>query len=191
MANHLNRYFVSLSAPLCSVPDEPVEPPINATDRFTIPIMNQKFIFDQISSMPMHKAVGTDNIGAKIIKLSCPHIIPPLTHIFNLSIGTNKFPDRWKDGKVLPLFKGGASTDPGNYRPISVLPILSKILERHIANHLKNFLERNHLLHRTQSGFRSKHSCMTALTTLFNKWFKILDKSKSIGVYAIQKPSIK
>lgn len=185
ISNHLNNYFVSLSTPSNKAIDVETTSTIDGNNHFKIPAMSQKFVLDQISSMSVHKAIGTDNIGAKVIKLASPHIIPPLTHIFNLSISTNTFPDQWKMAKVFPLFKGGLPTDPGNYRPISVLPIFSKILERHVANFLKAFLEKHTLLHTYQSGFRSKHSCMTALTMLFHKWFKILDNNESIGVFFV------
>ena len=70
---------------------------------------------------------------------------------------------------------------PGNYRPISVLPILSKIFEKHVATHLYLYLSKYKLLHESQSGFRCKHSCHTALTNLIDRWLKYMDDGNLIG----------
>ena len=70
---------------------------------------------------------------------------------------------------------------PGNYRPISVLPILSKIFEKHVATHLYLYLSKYKLLHESQSGFRCKHSCHTALTNLTDRWLKYMDDGNLIG----------
>jgi retron-type reverse transcriptase len=70
---------------------------------------------------------------------------------------------------------------PGNYRPISVLPILSKIFEKHFATHLYLYLSKYRLLHESQSGFRCKHSCHMALTNLTDRWLKYIDDRNLIG----------
>lgn len=81
------------------------------------------------------------------------------TSIVNNCIQSGVFPDELKLANVILLYKGGPKHDPNNYRPISILPTLSKIFERHIVNQLiANFQETN-LLHERQSGFRQFHSC--------------------------------
>ena len=86
---------------------------------------------------------GWDNITSKIIKASCNHIVRPLMHIFNLSLTTGVFPTELKIARVIPLFKGGDPHVFFNYRPVSVLLILSKILERLIYNRILNYLNNN------------------------------------------------
>lgn len=76
---------------------------------------------------------------------------------------------------MVPIFKAGDSNDPGNYRPISLLPIFSKILEKVIARQLSRFLEENYLLSKTQHGFRASLSTENALLTLFNKLYQNID----------------
>ena len=76
---------------------------------------------------------------------------------------TSTFPSDWKKAKVTPVYKAGDKSDVGNYRPISVLPILSKILERTVHDQLYKYLTCNNVLNQCQSGFRSKYSTNTAL----------------------------
>ena len=76
------------------------------------------------------KATGIDKISGKIIKMATTAIADSLTYIFNQAIALSSFPDEWKMARVVPLYKGGQRNIPGNYRPISVLPTISKVMER-------------------------------------------------------------
>jgi hypothetical protein len=119
-----------------------------------------------LSSLKNKKSMGLDNLNSFLIKLSIPYIVESLTFIYNLSIRTNTFSDMWKSAKVIPLPKNSDLQDPNNFRPISILPVLSKPLERHIHAHISGFIESYNLFHEYQSGFRKKHSCHTALTRM-------------------------
>ena len=119
---------------------------------------------------------GSDNISLRFIKESLPVIIPYLTCIINTSIATGNFPESWKHAIVVPIFKTGDAMEPKNYRPISLLPIISKVLEKVIAAQLTSHLESNHLLSDTQHGFRPKLSTESALLTLSNSLFDAIDK---------------
>ena len=77
--------------------------------------------------------VGLDGIGPRILKLSAPIITKAVTHIINISIATNQYPDMLKHAKVTPILKKGSKSNPENYRPISILPTLSTVIEKHIA----------------------------------------------------------
>ena len=84
--------------------------------------------------------------------------------------------------KVIPVFKNkGSRNDVSNYKPITILPLASKILERHVKNRLMNFLNKYNLLYLLQSGFRLNHSCQTALTFTIDRWIKAVDKGELIG----------
>ena len=109
----------------------------------------------------------------------------PLCKLLNLSISTNSFPNYWKIAKVTPLHNGGARNDSNNYRPISVLPILSKILEKHVASSLSVFLRDNNLLYELQSAFRSGHSTETALIRLTDQILKNMDNDEVTGLVFI------
>ena len=81
-----------------------------------------------IKSLKSSNSCGLDNIGSYVLKLGCEELTPAITHIVNLSIGESRFPSLWKTSKVVPLFKKGDTVSPKNYRPVSLLPITSKIL---------------------------------------------------------------
>ena len=104
-----------------------------------------------------------DGIGPRIIKTAASALSSSIAMLINKSIETGTFPAQLKQAKVLPIFKGCDRSDPSNYRPISILPTVSKIFDKHINKHLMGFLNKHKLLHESQSGVRYKHSCQTAL----------------------------
>ena len=104
---------------------------------------------------------------------------------YNLSITSNTFPSSWKVARVSPPYKKNNKDNPSNFRPISILPILSKLLERHVANHLFEFLNSPGLLATKQSGFRPKHSCETALHPMVDDWVNHIFQSEVVGILYI------
>ncbi|MEL6989478.1 MAG: reverse transcriptase family protein, partial [Bacteroidota bacterium] len=123
-------------------------------------------------------AFGSDNIPFKYIKDCLPTIVFYILIIVNTSITTSKFPKNWKYPHVLPYFKSGNKDEVSNYRPISLLPILSKVLEKIVAKQLVNYLESNQILSNHQHGFRSKLSTETALLTVTEKIYRNIDEKK-------------
>ena len=101
------------------------------------------------------------------------------------NVSTNSLPNHWKKAKVTPLHKGGARNDVNSYRSISVLLILSKILEKHVASSLSVFLRDNNLLYELQSAFRSGHSTETALIRLTDQILKNTDNDEVTGLVFI------
>ena len=120
-------------------------------------------------------------IGPKILKICGDSIVTPITFIINKCISEGIFPDSFKTASVIPLHKNGSKLDPNNYRPISILPTLSKIFERHISTQLLSFLTKHNVIESNQSGFRKSHSCCTALINLIDKWLKDVDDGKYVG----------
>ena len=94
------------------------------------------FIRKELNSLKTKKAVGLDDISSLFLRDGSDCNIRPVSHINNLSITTETFPSSFKEAKVVPLFKKGSTLDPGNYRPVSILNVLSKILERAIHSQL-------------------------------------------------------
>lgn len=148
---------------------------------FDIPNVSEEFVLKYLSTIDTKKATGIDGISAYVLKLCVPYIVPSLTHILNLSIRYSVFPTRWKLAKVVPIYKSGSSLDVSNYRHISVLPIVSKILEKHVHIAFYDFVERFQLLRVAQSGFGAKHSCETALLKMIDEWLKVIDGGEMIG----------
>ncbi len=132
--------------------------------------------------MSENKAVGLDKLPGKLLRAAAPIISNPLSFILNLSLQSGKFISEWKYAKVLPLFKSGSVMERNNYRPISILPILSKILERFVHTHLTEFLDVNNLLTSVQSGFRKLHSTVTALLHVTERWLRNIDQGLVTGV---------
>ena len=131
--------------------------------------------------MSSAKSTGLDDISVKILKHSSTVSVPSLTKLFNLSISTKIVPDEWKQAKVLPLFKSGNVENCSNYRPISILPIITKILEKHIHTHLYKYLQDYNLISTNQSGFRPNHSCETALHHMMDRWLHAIEKGQYTG----------
>ena len=124
-------------------------------------------------------------IGPRLLKLAAPFITDEITFICNHSITNSVFPSKWKEAKVAPLHKNGPHEEVNNYRPISILPVLSKVIEKHVHESLSDFLNQHELLHKTQSGFRAQHSCETALVNMIDLWLNAIDDSKMIGVVLV------
>ena len=108
------------------------------------------------------------------------YIATPLCYIINLSISTSTIPTIWKHAKVSPIFKSGDSSEPGSYHPISILPVLSKILDKWIHPKLIDYLETEILLRNQQYGFRRKPSTKMAATVLRSN-SQQMDSGKPIG----------
>ena len=101
-----------------------------------------------------------------------------ITIIVNTSVVTNVYPEPWKNPHVVPYFKSGDRDEISNYRPISLLPVLSKILEKIVANQLTEYLETNNLISSSQHGFRPRLSTQTALLKVSDKIYDNIDKKK-------------
>ena len=134
------------------------------------------------SKLDNKKSTGCDGISVKLLKIALPYIAETLTYIYNLCIQKNVFPTAFKTAKVIPLPKAKTiSTDLNDYRPISILSVLTKPLERHIHKHLTDFLETHQLFHSFQSGFRCGHSCQTAVTRLPDTWLSAFNNRQMSG----------
>ncbi len=116
-----------------------------------------------IKSLNETRSVGCDGISLNFIRDSLCMIVFYLTVIVNTSLTTGVFPEIWKHAMVIPLFKKGDQENVSNYRPISLLPVLSKILEKIVSNQLLDFLLKNNLLSNSQHGFRPNLSTESAL----------------------------
>ena len=129
-------------------------------------------------------AVGYDNISINLIKESIDIIISPLTCIINLSITSGIVPKQLKIARVIPLFKSGEQDIFTNYRPVSVLPAFSKILERVMYNRLLRFLNNHNILSDNQYGFRKHHSTAYALACLYDKISSAIEnKECTVGIF--------
>ena len=131
-----------------------------------------------------NKSPGMDNIGPSLVKLIFPAICFPLLHIYNLSLSTGVVPRQLKIAKVIPVYKKGDVDLICNYRPISLLSIFDKLLEKIMAKRLSLHLDTNNILHKFQFGFRRNHSTSLALVDVIDNILEDLDNHKHvIGTY--------
>jgi hypothetical protein len=124
---------------------------------------------------------GYDEISTRILKMSAPYILSPLTYIFNKVLSMGIFHDRLKFSEVKPLYQKGNTSDFSNYRPISLLTSFSKVIEKIIHKRLYHYLDQQKVFVNEQHGFRQKTSTETAAFSLLNTILLSLDKNKIVG----------
>ena len=135
-----------------------------------------------ISNLKLSKSCGLDDIDTYVIKLVANELVPVITHVVNLSVSQKLFPGQWKTSKIIPLHKKDENIYPKNYRPVSLLCIFSKILEKAVFAQVVDYLETNGLIHPSHHGFRSGHNTTTALAQMFEVWAEAFDEGKISAV---------
>lgn len=190
--NKINSFFVNVGRKLATqiTTLNLNTPPVN--DSYSIPPVNsfvmlpadESDILNLIMGLKETCATGTDMTSSKIIKRYADIFIPPMTHICNLALSTGIFPNAFKTAVIKPIHKAGDKDCVDNYRPISILPALSKILERLINQKLTKYLETNKLISSSQFGFRGGISTKDAVHELVNAVITNLDdKRKCLVVF--------
>ena len=194
VANHLNSFFTNMATTLVNK-----LPPhsgrfdndhINSfyenlgvcKNDFKLTTVTNEQVLNKLNALQQHKATGHDNIPAKFLKDSASTVAPFITHIVNLSITQGKVPQDLKIAKVIPLHKKGSKLDPANYRPISILNTISKVVEKIVYEQIEKYLTTNKLIYEYQSGFRTSHSTDTCLLYLSDHIKHELDAGKYCGM---------
>jgi uncharacterized protein YutD len=186
-SNHLphlfkmNNYFLNITDNLQIRTDNDISPisllknayQNNFSQMNIIPVTEEE-IQSIIRSMKAKDSSGYDGISTKILKMCNPVISKPLCYICNKSIQTGVFPDRLKYAVVKPVFKNGDRSSILNYRPISLLPVFSKIIEKTMYSRLNQHLITNNILAMEQFGFRkdrsTEHAAYTLVNGIFQAW---------------------
>ncbi len=157
MANTFNMYFTSIGQNLARQlpsatpfipPDNPLISLLLKFQLLPLSLLKNSFL------ECIKKTVGLDRLPGRLQRAAGPVIAHHLAYIFNIYLQSGKFINKSKYAKVLPLFKSCPPMERNNYRPIYILPILSKVLERFVYTSFTVFLEEFNLLRVTQSGFR-------------------------------------
>ena len=131
---------------------------------------------------------GWDEIDGKSLADGAEFLTRPVTHVINLSLATNQCVNKWKIGKLVPVYKSDGKPDPnlpGSYRPIALLPTISKLAEKLAASQLINFLEANKLLNNNIHSYRNNLSTVSAATELTDEIFTALDGNRISNIAAI------
>ena len=137
--------------------------------QFKFSMAEEEKVYKLLKNLDIDKAAGLDNLSARFLKDGSEVLAKPITQICNLSIKYSIFPTDCQIAKLKPLFKKGSTTLPKNYRPISLLPLISKIFEKVIHDQTQAFLDENKILFKFQSGFRQNFSTDSCLSYLNNK----------------------
>ena len=178
-SNILNTYFIEQT-----IVDED-----KATLPQTIPLPNYKL--DSISVTPdkvqstlqtlqLGKSAGPDSINNRLLKELAQPLSFPLSDIFNYSLFTGKLPSIWKLANVTPIYKKDDPSDVSNYRPISLLSTIGKVLEKIVHKYVFNFFRDNEVITTLQSGFIPGDSTVNQLVDVYNTFCKALDEGKEV-----------
>ena len=137
-----------------------------------------------VNNMKPKKSCGLDGISNTLLKRIMPVIKTPLCHVVNQSLQSGIFPDFMKTAKVIPLYKAGDRILPDNYRPISLLPVLSKVIEKVVYDKIVTHLDKENLIYAKQFGFRKHHSTIDAVMTLTGEILNCFeDNLMMLGVF--------
>ena len=186
VADHMNNHFCNIGFSLGL--DQ--SPPSSTTNNHHNELPNSFALFpitetevvNAIIKLKPNKSPGYDDITSELLKLTINYISKVLQHIFNALFETGIFPSRMKIAKVIPIYKKGSHLDANNYRPISLLPVLSKSLESIMFNRLTSFITKFDLLTTTQFGFQKGKSTTDAIATFLNKLNEHLDNNNAISI---------
>ena len=185
-ANDFNNFFATIGEEILkelklTVPKTVLE----GHEGFSFVPETEESICKLIDKMKPDVATGRDGISAKIIKDAKLVIAPIMTKIINLSYSTKIFPDSMKKASIRPLHKKEDPNIISNYRPISILPCLSKVIERSASNQLINYLEKHNLLSYCQHAYRKQHGTQTCLFQVINCVQKYLDQKELVAVVSL------
>ena len=185
IANIFNDFFVNVGKDIADSVDSGPDDHLKYLNHINQP---NSFFFRPITPNETYAIINTlknkpssiNNFSIKILKFISKIICIPLTNIINQSFIDGIFPDSLKIARITPVFKEGDKSDTNNYRPISVLSILSKIFEKAAYSQLYNYLELNTFLNNNQFGFRTKKSTTHAIINYLQYLYTNLDNNKLI-----------
>lgn len=179
-ATLFNEYFTSVfNNDAMPVPPDP-HPPFVVNSSIPDPVFTLDHVHSILRSLNQNKACPPKDISPVILS-KCADVLAPLLNVlFNVSIQYHAVPSEWKKAHIVPVFKKGNKHSVHNYRPISLLPVVSKVMERCIFNHLYPFLESK--IHPLQHGFMKGKSCATQLLKVYHEIGLILDKGGQVDV---------
>jgi hypothetical protein len=178
MASILNQYLCSIFTEWGNTKIPPIEAFVN--DHLSSLTLTEEEVRLALAKLNPSKAPGPDGIPTKILKDYSTELAPHLTAIYNTTLSTGTLPEEWKEANVVVIHKKGKKTDPSNYRPISLLPVCSKVLERCIYNKIIPHIRP--LISKHQHGFLANSSTNTQLISFFNDINNILDEKDDIDL---------
>ena len=188
IANYFNKFFVDIGTKLASMIPElqtKFDQYLNPHQIFMGDVnLTDDELKEASRSLKLNKSSGYDNISSNVVNETSDIFFTLLKYIFNLSLQQGIFPENLKIPKVSPVYKKDEEFLLTNYRPISVLPCFSKLLERIMYNRLFKYLSENGILYKKQFGFQTSHSTEHAILLLVNQLYQSFDESKfTLGMF--------
>ena len=182
IADKFNNLFANVGRRLSeqlTTPDN-----VNFKDYLRIPVVpnmsfsqiSEEAVMEVLNNLKQKLSCGHDGISSRLLKASKTVVCKPLTLIINQTLTSGIFPDTLKIAKIIPLFKKGDKTLLENYRPISILPAISKNFERIMFNQIHNHFSMHNLFYSGQYGFRANHSTQFAALELIDRITQDLDQ---------------
>jgi hypothetical protein len=186
VANIFNKFFLDKVRGLRDgISDSGIAPPIAAVldpKKFELTRVSEGEVKIAINKLKDKPSCGLDGVNAMVIKAGGEALVVALREIINNSIVSGMFPKRWKEAKIIPIFKKGDVKECSNYRPVSNLSVMSKVLESVVNNQITDFCEKNDIIPASQHGFQKSKSTMTALISMVDSWQEALERGESVGV---------
>ena len=181
-ANAFNLFFCNQSRVDDSSANIPNYVPSENGESLNFIVITQEEVYDQLLILDVSKATGPDGISPRFLKYAARELSYPLALLFNKSLQLCTFPNNWKIANVTPVFKNGAQELLSNYRPISLLSIMGKTMEKCVFKYVFNFLIRFNLITSLQSGFMPGDSTVNQLLNITDDIGKALDSGKEVRV---------
>ena len=187
IAEAFNRHFTSIGPKLAeNIETKDFDDPLKYLPSEGLPVetsfefqrVDPKLIENEINKLKCSKAAGHDKIPVKLVKDAADILSKPLAAIFNSSLESGVFPNIWKIARVTSVFKTGSKTDLNNYRPISILSVFSKLIEKIAHDQFSTFLKEKSMLSKCQHAFRKLHNTLSSLLNVTDSWFLNADKRK-------------
>ena len=137
---------------------------------------------EKIQKLKEHSAAGPDEISPRVLKKCQNQLAPVLAMIFRKSMEQGAVPDEWKQANVVPIYKKGSKSAPGNYRPVSLTSVCCKLMESIIKDDIMQHLDKNKLINASQHGFMPGRSCTTNLLEFLEKVTLAADQGTPIDI---------
>lgn len=178
-ANALNQFFTEQTILDESNSSLPSDTPPSPHKLETIFITVQE-VESTLKALKQGKAAGPDSINNRLLKELSQPLSVPLTDLFNYTLAIGKIPSMWKQANVTPVFKKDDPSEVSNYRPISLLSTIGKVLEKIIHKHVFNYFRDHNIITALQSGFVPGDSTVNQLVDIYNTFCKALDEGKEV-----------
>ena len=188
-ANNCNKFFSTVGETLVKHPKNlavtPKSPKTETKPTFQFQNESVENVEKMINELNEKTATGNDEINVKLIKDLKKEISPILMKIINLGYETNDFPSIMKSAIIKPIYKKDDKNDIANYRPIAILPALSKIIERSASKQLVSFFEEHQIFTKSQHAYRKMHGTITCLAEIINNIYRALDNKQHVAIVTL------